>query len=86
MSALGRAHASLDVLSQTRPVEAATVRAQIFTLQGELAAAADTLTSLLNAAPSGFTGWSLPVDPLLRPLFDSPESAPVRARLAGRAH
>lgn len=43
------------------------------------------LSQLLDAAPAGSTGWSLPVDPMLAPLRKAPGMDRILARLASRA-
>jgi hypothetical protein len=43
------------------------------------------LERLLAEAPPGFAAWTLPIDPLLRPLGAVPEWTTVLRRLAERA-
>ena len=43
------------------------------------------LDRLLAEAPPGYPGWTMPVEPLLRPLLAQPEFGSILARLAERA-
>jgi DNA-binding winged helix-turn-helix (wHTH) protein/tetratricopeptide (TPR) repeat protein len=73
------------VLSRTRPVEAALVRAQILTAQGNESAAVGTLAEMLDGAPPGFAGWTVPVEPMLKELQQTQGFADILTRLAERA-
>ena len=43
------------------------------------------LDRLLTEAPPGFPGWTIPIEPLFKPLQAQPEFAALLARLAERA-
>jgi hypothetical protein len=43
------------------------------------------LDRLLAEAPAGFPGWTIPIEPILKPLHAQPEFAGILARLAERA-
>jgi hypothetical protein len=75
----------LDVLQRTRPLEAAFVRAQVFTARHDFDAANRALTDLLDAAPNGFAGWTIPVEPFLKELHRTQGFAGILTRLAERA-
>ena len=76
---------TLDVLSRRRPIEAALVRAQIAAVRGDVQGALDALGGMLDAAPPGFAGWTIPVEPLLRYLHEDERFGPVLTRLSDRA-
>jgi len=84
-SSLARARDALRTLEGGRPADAGIVRAHILTAEGDLTLAAATLQRLLDDAPPGFTGWAVPVDPLLRQLTGTTGFAAVLTRLADRA-
>ena len=69
----------------TRPIEAALVRAQRLAADEDADAAVATLRGLLDAAPPGFAGWTLPAEPFLRELHSSQAFAVVLSRLTERA-
>ena len=71
-------------LARTRPVEAALVEAQILAGDGQPDAACATLGALLESAPPGFAGWTLPIEPLLRQLHGTAAFAGVLRRLGAR--
>jgi tetratricopeptide (TPR) repeat protein len=79
------AEAAVPVLARSRPVEAATVRAQIAVARGRLDEAAALLGSMLDTAPPGHAAWTMPVDPFLRQLRSHQGFARVLERLATRA-
>ena len=72
-------------LTRRRPIESAIARSQLLSAQGQLSEAAQVLERLLAEAPPGFAAWTLPIDPLLRPLHDLRGFAKVLVRLADRA-
>jgi hypothetical protein len=47
--------------------------------------ACDTLVQMLDSEPRGRAGWTLPVEPWLAPIRDTPVCQRVFARLAERA-
>jgi hypothetical protein len=40
---------------------------------------------MLTEAPAGYPGWTIPLEPALKPLAAQPEYANILARLAERA-
>jgi DNA-binding winged helix-turn-helix (wHTH) protein/Flp pilus assembly protein TadD len=78
-------HRILTVLDRARPVEAALVRAQVFTGRGDYDSAMASLAAMLDAAPPGFAGWTIPVEPLLKELHQTQGFAGILTRLAERA-
>jgi DNA-binding winged helix-turn-helix (wHTH) protein/tetratricopeptide (TPR) repeat protein len=56
---------SLETLSNTRPVEAALVRAHLLAADGRTAEASAIVCTTLDAAAPGFAAWTLPIEPLL---------------------
>ena len=52
---------------------------------GDVAAATAALGRLLDASPSSYLGWTIPVDPVFLSLHGEPAFAAVLARLAERA-
>jgi tetratricopeptide (TPR) repeat protein len=84
-AALDRAEAALTQLDRSKPFEAALVRGQWLAAQGRADAAADTLAGVLEQAPPGFAGWTIPVEPHLTQIADSEALTKIVARLAERA-
>jgi DNA-binding winged helix-turn-helix (wHTH) protein/TolB-like protein len=74
-----------DTLSSHRPIEAAIVRAQWHAAEGRPREAAQALSAMLRAAPAGFAGWTIPVDPLFAQLAGTKEFQGALALLAQRA-
>jgi DNA-binding winged helix-turn-helix (wHTH) protein/tetratricopeptide (TPR) repeat protein len=83
--ALQRVRAALDTLSTTRPIEASLVRAQLMACEGRAAEGSAVVCTMLNDAPPGFAGWTLPIEPLLLQLAATQAFAPALAALARRA-
>ena len=75
----------LAALERARPIEAAVVRAQIFAVRHDDAEAASSIAGMLDTAPPGFAGWTIPVDPLLKELHPAQGFADILTRLAERA-
>jgi tetratricopeptide (TPR) repeat protein len=85
-AALERAGASIVELGRSgRLIEAALLSAMASVAHGRLTDAVAMLNRLLTEAPPGFPGWTIPIEPLLRPLHAQPEFASILARLAERA-
>jgi DNA-binding winged helix-turn-helix (wHTH) protein/tetratricopeptide (TPR) repeat protein len=80
-AAVDRALATLD---PARPIESALLRAQVLAVQGRQPEAVRILTGALEAAPAGFAGWWLPVDPFLQ-VTDRNVFMPVLGLLGERA-
>jgi hypothetical protein len=53
--------------------------------QGRPTDAIGLLHRLVTEAPPGFPGWTIPIEPMLKPLQAQPEFAGILARLAERA-
>ena len=84
-ASFGRAEAALDVVERTRPIEAGLIRAQILTARGHLSDAVQTLDTLVEGAPPGFVGWTLPVEPFAKQLSGTKGFTAVIDHLADRA-
>jgi tetratricopeptide (TPR) repeat protein len=84
--ARGGANISLPPnLERARPIEAALVHAQIFAARHDTARAIATLAQLLDTAPPGFAGWTIPVEPAFKDLQQTQAFAAILTRLAERA-
>jgi DNA-binding winged helix-turn-helix (wHTH) protein/tetratricopeptide (TPR) repeat protein len=68
-----------------RACEALLVRALDDSMAGRPQAAIEALERMLTHPVPPFAGWTVPVEPLLRPLHDQPGFERVRARLADLA-
>jgi DNA-binding winged helix-turn-helix (wHTH) protein/Tfp pilus assembly protein PilF len=77
--------AALTVLTNTRPLEAATVRAARAAVLGRSQESSRILVDMLKKAAPGFAGWAVPVDPLLRNLLQDESFRAVEELLAARA-
>jgi tetratricopeptide (TPR) repeat protein len=78
--------ASLAALVQgQRHAEAALVSAAVMAADGDTAESAAALERFLVAAPSGFAGWTIPVEPWFRGLAGTPGFTRVLRTLAERA-
>ena len=75
----------LSIMTSTRPIDAALMRAQALVARSRPADAAQQLEQVLIDAPPGFAGWVIPIDPLFRPLLGQEPFARVLAQLARRA-
>jgi tetratricopeptide (TPR) repeat protein len=84
-SELARVDQTLTVLASTRPLDAPLMRARRHVAGARLDESVRWLDQLLAHASPGFAAWSLPIDPLLRPLHGSEGFARVLRRLATRA-
>ena len=83
---LGRADASIAELERTgRRLEAVGLSAMASVVRGRPSDAVALLDRLLTEAPPGFPGWTIPIEPLFKPLQAQPEYATLMARLADRA-
>jgi DNA-binding winged helix-turn-helix (wHTH) protein/tetratricopeptide (TPR) repeat protein len=93
LGARDRAEATAGVVLQTvhelrdsgRPGEAATVTGLGMALAGRGPEAVKTLEVLLESAPHGSTGWTLPIEPALAAIRAESSFQAVLARLALRA-
>jgi DNA-binding winged helix-turn-helix (wHTH) protein len=86
-AAFVHAEAAVSTLTQARPAEGAIVGSQLLAARADEAAAVASLARLLDAAPPGFTAWTLPVEPflLLRQAHAAKGFAAVLRHLADRA-
>ncbi len=79
-----KAEEAIPVLSRTRPFEASTLLASIRVVRGQNDEAVTSLSALLDTAHAA-SAWSLPIDPLLRPLRDRAGFRAVLDRVAALA-
>ncbi len=68
-----------------RLLEAALLSAMAAVAHGRLTDAVGILNRLLVEAPPGYPGWTIPIEPMFRPLHAQPEFGGVLAKLAERA-
>jgi DNA-binding winged helix-turn-helix (wHTH) protein/tetratricopeptide (TPR) repeat protein len=84
--AFRRATTALDSLRRgRRPSEAQLAQAFLHTGRGELDAAMTCLRSLVERPDVPFTGWTLPIEPLLAPLRRDADFVRLLEALAARA-
>jgi len=74
-----------SALETGRPVKATIVGSQILAADGRVDEACAALCSLLDSAPPGHAGWTLPIEPLLAEALQREAFAAVTTRLADRA-
>ncbi len=74
-----------ELVASGRATEAATARAYWQVVSGEPDAACDTLSAMVDEAPPGTAGWTLPVEPWLAQIRETPACRRVLDRLAERA-
>ena len=85
-AALAQAGAFITELGRGgRLLEAALLSAMAAAAHGRPTDAIGLLTRLLTDAPPGFPGWTIPIEPMFKPLHAQPEFAGILARLAERA-
>ena len=85
-AALGKAGASIVELQHSgRQLEAMLVAAMAAVAHGRPTEAIALLDRLLTEAPPGFPGWTIPIEPMFKPLNAQPEFGTILARLAERA-
>jgi tetratricopeptide (TPR) repeat protein len=75
-----RVHASRAALT-----EAGVLQASIYAARADASAACEVLLRVLQQAPPGPSGWSIPIEPGLAPLRDSPAAVAVLTLLSSRA-
>jgi tetratricopeptide (TPR) repeat protein len=80
-----RAEAAIADMTGNKPIQAGLARGALLAVQGDAAQAAAVLDQVLAAAPPGFAGWQLPIQPLLREVAETPHVKAVLTRLAERA-
>ena len=74
-----------ELVQGERHVEAAMARAYAHVVANDQAAAVQTLSTLLEQAPAGAAGWTLPVEPWFAALRNSAAGRALLALLASRA-
>jgi DNA-binding winged helix-turn-helix (wHTH) protein/tetratricopeptide (TPR) repeat protein len=85
-AALEQAGASIMELGRSgRLLEAALLSAMTSVAHGRPTDALALLNRLLTEAPPGFPGWTIPIEPMFKPLHAQPEFAGILTRLADRA-
>jgi DNA-binding winged helix-turn-helix (wHTH) protein/Tfp pilus assembly protein PilF len=85
-AAFKRSTAAIDGLRRGgRNSEAALAEAMHHAVQGRADAAVHSLNQLLDRPDVPFSGWTIPIEPLLEPLRRDSQFEQVRARLADRA-
>ena len=80
-----RLQETLSSLEAGRPVKATIVGSQILATDGRVDDACAALCSLLDAAPPGHAGWTLPIEPFLAEALQHEAFTAVTTRLADRA-
>jgi tetratricopeptide (TPR) repeat protein len=75
----------LETLARTRPIEAAIVHSQALAIEGKAQDAGAVLCKALDEAPPGFTGWTVPIEPLLFQLTGTKPLTAALGRLSARA-
>jgi DNA-binding winged helix-turn-helix (wHTH) protein/Flp pilus assembly protein TadD len=84
--ALARAAAAIDALRRGgRGSEAFMAEAMLCAVRGDASRALDALTALVERPDMPFSGWTIPIEPLLEPLRKHPDYQRVTAKLAERA-
>jgi DNA-binding winged helix-turn-helix (wHTH) protein/tetratricopeptide (TPR) repeat protein len=84
--AFGRTAAAIDGLRLGgRASEAMLAEAMLHAARGNSEAALLSLTALLDRPDLPFSGWTIPIEPLLAPVRRHPDFARISARLADRA-
>ena len=84
--ALDRATAAIDALRRGgRASEATLAEAMHHVVSGDSGRALEALNALLDRPDMPFSGWTIPVEPLLEPLRRHPEYQRLTARLGERA-
>ena len=79
-------HASLAELTQAgRLAGAGLLQASRYAARADASAAYEVLLRVLQQAPPGSCGWSIPIEPGLAPLRDCPAAAAVLTLLSSRA-
>jgi tetratricopeptide (TPR) repeat protein len=85
-AAIDRAGSSIVELERGgRHLEAALTSAMAAVAHGKPTDAIGLLDRLLTEAPPGFPGWTIPIEPMFKPLNAQPEFGTILARLAERA-
>jgi tetratricopeptide (TPR) repeat protein len=80
-----RVDAILAILTGSKPIDAAMIRAMYAAADDRIDEAAATLEHLLAGVPAGFAGWTIPIEPLLGKLHGHQSFAVILRSLADRA-
>jgi DNA-binding winged helix-turn-helix (wHTH) protein/tetratricopeptide (TPR) repeat protein len=84
--AFARATAAIDALRRGgRGSEATMAEAMLHTVRGDRDRAIESLTTLVDRPDLPFSGWTIPIEPLLAPLREDDDYQRVIGRLAERA-
>jgi len=84
--AFARATTAIDALRRGgRGSEALMAEAMLCAVRGDASRALDALTALVERPDMPFSGWTIPIEPLLEPLRKHPDYQRVTAKLAERA-
>ena len=85
-AALAKAATAIEALRRGgRSSESLIAEAMSAAVQGDAERAFETLHALLDKPDIPFSGWTIPIEPLLAPLRKLPEYQRVTGRLAERA-
>lgn len=85
-AAFSRAQAAVDALRQGgRAAEAGMAEALLYATARRADESVQCLAALLDRSEMPFTGWTIPIEPLLEPLRGTPAFQAVSATLASRA-
>jgi DNA-binding winged helix-turn-helix (wHTH) protein/tetratricopeptide (TPR) repeat protein len=79
------AEARRDLATHGREAEAVMAEAASLVLATHVASACAAINDLLDRTPPGLPGWTLPVEPWLRPYLDLPVVRQLLTRIAERA-
>jgi DNA-binding winged helix-turn-helix (wHTH) protein/tetratricopeptide (TPR) repeat protein len=83
---LAEAATAIDELGRGgRTAEAAMAQAYWHMVSGQEGEAVNVLSHLLASAPAGSAGWTLPVEPWLAPVRQTPDGRTLLSRIAARA-
>ncbi|MEW5981878.1 MAG: winged helix-turn-helix domain-containing protein [Acidobacteriota bacterium] len=78
-------HSIAELERMGKRTEAPLLEAMAATVRGRHTDALALLDHLLAESPPGYPGWTIPVEPLFKPLQAQPEFGSILARLAARA-
>ncbi len=85
-AAFGRTAAAIDALRRGgRGSEATLAEAMCHAVQGRIDPAIESLTTLVDRPDLPFSGWTIPIEPLLEPVRRQADFVRVATRLADRA-
>ena len=85
-TAFGKAQTAIDALRRGgRSSEATLAHALLHATSGRPAESLQCLRTLLEKSDLPFSGWTIPIEPLLRPLHETPDFQAILQTLATRA-